>query len=159
MFRRLGIIALLGLSLMTWGAPESRAVDPLLRPNRPGRHQKTGLQVTHVIPGTTAAREGIEPGDIITRVDGNPVHTLADLNLWVGQAGEGAELDVIDCNTGWLNRITVYPRHGRIGVAVRSVPLNLSRKENRRGRPIPLPLPVDPEEDGMHPLPLPRRGR
>src|SRR5262249_8091111 len=124
MFRKLLFVALVGLGLATWGATQSFAQtrpqpQPQLKPPRPELYLKQyGLLVTQVLPGSTAGQQGIEAGDIIVGVDGNPVRSLADLNYWVGQAGRVAELEVIDSNTGWLNRVLVYPRNGRIGVVV-----------------------------------------
>jgi len=104
--------------------------------------------VTQVIPGSTAALQGIERGDIIVRVDGNPVRSLADLRYWVGRAGRVAELEVIDWRTGWPNAVLVYPQFGRIGVDVRPTGLDNVRPIpplyppwNGGGRPTPLPGP------------------
>src|SRR5207247_2573215 len=104
-----------------------------------------------VIPGTTAAMQGIEVGDVIVSVDGHAVRSLTDLQLQVGRAGRVAELGVIDWRTGWQNSVTVYPRLGRIGVDVQPAPVD-------GGRPMPLPRPSNPWDGGVHPLPLPGPG-
>jgi S1-C subfamily serine protease len=59
MIRSTLLVALAAFGLTTWGATESFAHGPLLyvRPQ--------GLLVTQVIPGSTAAMQGIEAGDII----------------------------------------------------------------------------------------------
>jgi len=139
MFRNTLFAVLVGLGLTTWGAAESFAQD---RPQTYLRPQ--GLVVTRVMPGTTAAMQGIEVGDVIVSVDGNPVRSAADLQFRLGRAGRVAELGVIDVRTGWQNPISVYPQLGRIGVDVRPAPVE-------DVRPIP---PVYPPWDGGV---LPRR--
>jgi membrane-associated protease RseP (regulator of RpoE activity) len=89
--------------------------------------RQVGLQVIGVVPGSPAALQGFEADDIILSVDGHPVRSLADLNLWIGRAGRVAQLDVIDCNTGWPTEVSVNPVMGRIGVRVRPVPLDNHR--------------------------------
>jgi membrane-associated protease RseP (regulator of RpoE activity) len=167
MFRRVLSAALVGLGLMTGGAAGSFAQGPgpLTRPVPPQPALRpAGLLVTQVLPGTTAARQGIEPGDVIVGVNGNPVRSLADLNQLVGLAGRVAQLDVIDCRTGWLNPILVYPHNGLIGVVgvpapggVQPIP-PVYPPWRPGGRPIPLPLPVNPAGQPT-PLPLPAPGR
>jgi membrane-associated protease RseP (regulator of RpoE activity) len=173
-FRNVLFAALVGLGLTTWGATESFAQGvprPLLRSG--------GLSVTGVLPGTTAALQGIEPGDVIVGVNGNPVQNLADLNVLIALAGQVAQLDVIDCRTGWQNPILVYPHNGLIGVMGQSAAGNVQPIPpiyppwgrpirpippiyppvcppwHPGGRPIPLPLPVNPGYPGGQPIPLP----
>src|SRR5262249_52603978 len=126
MIRYLSIVALVGLSLATWGATAASAqVRPQLppRPDQPRLSLKQyGLLVTGVVPGGTAQQQGIEAGDIIRSVNGNAVRSLNDLHYQVGRSGMAAALGVIDCRTGWLNQVMVYPRNGRIGVLVQPVP-------------------------------------
>jgi serine protease DegQ len=40
--------------------------------------------VAEVTPNTAAARAGIEPGDVIIAVDGDPIHGAADLRTKIG---------------------------------------------------------------------------
>jgi membrane-associated protease RseP (regulator of RpoE activity) len=138
MFRNTLFAGLVALGLTTWGATESFAQAPpqtYLRPQ--------GLVVTQVIPGTTAAAQGIEVGDVIVSVDGHSVRSATDLQVRLGRAGQVAELGVIDVRTGWQNQVTVYPRQGRIGVDVQP------RVDDVR--PIP---PVYPPWDGnVRPVP------
>lgn len=137
---------LAALGLTTWGAAEASAQHgpkTYLKPQ--------GVVVTWVLPGTTAARQGIEVGDIIAGVDGHPIRSATDLQFRLRQAGRAAELDLIDVRTGWHNTVTVYPQHGRIGVDVRSTTLGNDRPVrpikpiyppwNPGGRPAPLPAP------------------
>src|SRR5437763_974118 len=126
MFRKTLFAGLVGLGLVTWGAAESFAQthpQVSLKPSGPQvQLRPQGLVVTRVLPGTTAAVQGIEVGDIIASVDGYPVRSLTDLHYRLGRAA-AAELQVIDCRTGWQNSVTVYPRYGRIGVDVQTAPL------------------------------------
>jgi membrane-associated protease RseP (regulator of RpoE activity) len=160
MVRNTLFAALAALGLTIWGAADSFAQT---RPQTYLRPQ--GLLVTQVFPGSTAAMQGIEVGDVIVSVDGKPVRSPTDFQLRLRQAGGVAELGVIDWRTGWRNPITVYPQRGRIGVEVRPAPGDGVRPvppvyppRDRGGRPVPLPLPVNPQDRGMHPLPLPAPG-
>jgi len=153
MFRKLSFVALASLSLVTVGATDAFAQggpQTQLKPAQPQLYlRQSGLLVTQVLPGTTAAQQGLEPGDIIVSVNGNAVRSLADLHYHVGNAGRVAQLGVIDCNTGWLNAVTVYPQYGRIGVAVQPVPLN-------NVQPV---TPIYPPWGGdLQPTPLPLPG-
>jgi membrane-associated protease RseP (regulator of RpoE activity) len=177
MFRNTLFAALAALGLTTWAAAQSRAQSgpqTYLRPQ--------ALVVTQVIPGTTAALQGIEVGDVIVSVDGYPVRSRLDLQYRLGRSGTVAQLGVIDWRTGWQNTISVYPQLGRIGVdvqpgstdGVRPVPpvyppwqpdvrpirpiRPIYPPWGHSGRPIPLPLPSNPSDGGMHTLPLPTPG-
>src|SRR3954447_26951104 len=102
MFRKVLFAAVVGLGLTTWGAAESFAQD---RPQTYLRPQGQGLVVTQVLPGTTAALQGIEVGDVIVSVDGSPVRGVYDLEQRLVRAGGMAELGVVDVRTGWLNPV------------------------------------------------------
>src|SRR5436190_1506864 len=85
MIRKLLFAGLVAVSLVTFGAAESFAqVRPLPQLN-PGRTPlgltQYALQVTQVLPGGSAAMQGIEPGDIIVSVNNVPVRSLTDLNF------------------------------------------------------------------------------
>ncbi len=63
-----------------------------------GRYFRTeeGLLTLRVAPESPAARAGLEPGDVVTKVNGAAVETLRDLRQAVAQAGEPtAKLEVI----------------------------------------------------------------
>jgi membrane-associated protease RseP (regulator of RpoE activity) len=136
------VVTVVGLT--TWGAAESFAQDNPQLNLRP-----QALVVTQVFPGSTAARQGIEVGDVIASVDGYPVRSLADMRYRLGQAGPAAELGLIDVRTGWQNAVTVYPQYGRIGVDVQPT----SAWNDRPVRPIrPIYPPWTP---GVRPTPTP----
>lgn len=62
-----------------------------------GRYFRTeeGLLTLRVAPESPAARAGLEPGDVVTKVNGTAVETLRDLRQAVAQAGEpSAKLEV-----------------------------------------------------------------
>ena len=155
------VALLTGLGLTIWGAAQSFAQGG------PQTYMKPqAVVVTQVIPGTTAAQQGIEVGDVIVRVDGYPIRSLTDLQYRLAKAGPVAELDLIDVRTGWQNPVTVYPRHGRIGVDVRPTSLEAERPV-RPVRPInppwvpgvrPMPPPGKPGNGDVHiqPVPTPR---
>ena len=49
-----------------------------------------GMRVTQVIPGTPAARYGLKANDVITAVDGRPIHDADELVLSVGKLSADA---------------------------------------------------------------------
>jgi membrane-associated protease RseP (regulator of RpoE activity) len=158
MIRNTLLALVAGLGLTTWGATQSFAQG---RPGVALRPQ--ALVVTQVFPGGSAARQGIEVGDVIVSVNGNPVRSAADLQLRLGQAGPVAELGLIDVRTGWQNQVLVYPTYGRIGVDVRPTSAG-NTPPVRPVRPMYPPwtpggrpgvLPVNPGEVGTYPLPQP----
>jgi S1-C subfamily serine protease len=101
----------------------AQTAPPGLKPAAPGLQLRpSGLQVLGVVPGSTAARQGIERGDIIVGVDGQPVRSREDLGHWITAAGRVARLQVIDSRTGWQQEVLVYPQAGKIGVSVQPVP-------------------------------------
>jgi putative serine protease PepD len=79
--------AALGVSVVT-------VIDPLGQP--------LGAGIASVVPGGAAANAGIQPGSVITQINGQPVHTDADLTkLLVGlQPGQRVPLAVSDPQAG-----------------------------------------------------------
>lgn len=55
-----------------------------------------GALVASVAPGGPADKAGLQPGDVIRQVDGQPIVASGDLPAWVGQAqpGQQAKLSV-----------------------------------------------------------------
>ena len=105
--------------------PAAPAPAVSLRPPRPSLQlRQYGLQVTQVIRGGTAWRQGIKPGDIILSVNREPVRSLADLQLALSRTGRVAQLQVIDCNTGYPDQVNVYPTAGRIASSLNRFPLD-----------------------------------
>lgn len=55
-----------------------------------------GVLVVRVAPGTPAARAGLEPGDVIVRAAGQPVHSVAELRRRLrADVNERSELEVV----------------------------------------------------------------
>ena len=55
-----------------------------------------GALVASISPGSPAEKAGLQPGDVIRQVDGQPIVASGDLSAWVGQAqpGQQAKLSV-----------------------------------------------------------------
>ena len=70
-----------------------------------GVRQERGAVVTQVAPDSPAARAGLKTGDVVVKVDGNPVHNAADLRNTVGlmRIGQTVTLDIL--RDGELQRI------------------------------------------------------
>jgi hypothetical protein len=62
--------------------PEAARLEQIL-----ARPPGTGLLLTHLDPKEQAFRQGLRPGDIITRYGGSPVATLEDLRRLAAQPG------------------------------------------------------------------------
>jgi signal transduction histidine kinase len=87
-------IALLAVALGMWGTIRLKQ-----RPGIDAVLEKVGtrLQVMQLIPGGTAARSGMTSGDLLLRVDKNPVHSKSDLNFYLDQKkiGESTTLSLL----------------------------------------------------------------
>ncbi|HWG58909.1 MAG TPA: trypsin-like peptidase domain-containing protein [Candidatus Acidoferrales bacterium] len=53
-----------------------------------------GIEVEDVTPGSPAAKVGLQPGDVITKVNGHPIHTGADLVDPIAQTPVGKSIDI-----------------------------------------------------------------
>lgn len=53
-----------------------------------------GIEVEDVTPGSPAAKVGLQPGDVITKVNGHPVHNGADLVDPIAQTPIGKTIDL-----------------------------------------------------------------
>jgi S1-C subfamily serine protease len=73
-----------------------------------------GVLVTGVVPGSPAWRAGLESGDVIVSVDGNPVGFVGGCHFGLGpalrRAGTWAELEIRDCRTGCVLSRTIRIR-------------------------------------------------
>ena len=75
--------ARLGVTLQDLSAPLAESF---------GLKSPDGALVSSVAPGTAAAAAGLKAGDVITAIDGQPVHTAGDVSSRVGLATPGARV-------------------------------------------------------------------
>jgi len=75
--------ARLGVVLQDLSAPLARSF---------GLNSPDGALVSSVVPGSAAAAAGLKPGDVITAIDGTPVHVAGDVTLRVGLARPGEKV-------------------------------------------------------------------
>ena len=54
-----------------------------------------GVLITKVDPNSDAAEKGLQPGDVVQRVGGRPVHTPADVQTSVAEAQKGGRKSVL----------------------------------------------------------------
>ena len=65
----------------------------------------------HSVAGNSSAEEaGIEPGDIILEVEGQPVHRRGDMQDIVNSVEEGAEITLLLLRNGQEVQTTVKPK-------------------------------------------------
>ncbi len=84
-----------------------------------GFRWETGLRVTNVWPGYPAYGR-LDPGDIITRVNGYRTRTLADFRYAMSFAGPMVTLRLRDVRTGQIMDIppiALYPAGGPVAAA------------------------------------------
>ena len=68
-----------------------------------------GLIVRAVVTDSPAEEAGIEPGDIILQVDGQPIHRQGDMQDIVNSSKEGAEITLLLLRNGQEEEITLKP--------------------------------------------------
>jgi len=68
-----------------------------------------GLIVRGVVANSPAEEAGIEPGDIILEVDGQPVHRQGDMQDIVNSGEEGADITLLLLRNGQEEEITLKP--------------------------------------------------
>ncbi len=69
-----------------------------------------GLIVRAVVGNSSAEEAGIEPGDIILEVDGQPIHTQGDVQDIVNSVEEGAEVGLLLLRNGQEIQTTAQPK-------------------------------------------------
>jgi serine protease Do len=104
-----------------------------------------GAVVTSVARGSAAEKVDLKPGDVITRIDGEPVRTGADvatrvgmaapgqkvrLTVWRDKAGRDLEVTLGTAGDAASKQATAEPAPGTLGLAVRP----LSEAEKREAR-------------------------
>ena len=69
-----------------------------------------GLMVHSVVENSAAEEGGIEPGDIIVEMDGQPVHKWGDIQDIVNSVPEGAEITLLLSRNGQEKQTTLKPK-------------------------------------------------
>ncbi len=75
-----------------------------------------GVEITGLFKGT-AAKEGLEIGDIILNFNGTPTPTFEALADAVARSGSQAQVLVIREDGGERETVTLFPKDGRIGLS------------------------------------------
>ena len=86
-------LAAFGEVARPWAGVYVEQLDPSLA-EAIGRPVRSGLVVTHVVDGSPAAEAGLQPGDIVTAVDGAPVRLIRDLARAMDRTAIGAAVEV-----------------------------------------------------------------
>jgi len=89
--------------------PLAVQVQPRVVPLPGPAPQIYGQQVTQVVPGSPAARVGLEPGDILVTGNRIPLTCRQRLTQAIGQSRGYLQLGVINVRTGQLVHLTAYP--------------------------------------------------
>lgn len=76
------------------------AAIPFLGVGASGRDESDGLRVTHVVPGTAAARAGLREGDVLVRLGGRAVNGFDDLAAAVREHRPGDAVLVLYLRDG-----------------------------------------------------------
>ncbi|MEM9644606.1 MAG: PDZ domain-containing protein [Planctomycetota bacterium] len=84
-------------------------VQPRVMPHPGPAPQQYGQRVNQVVPGSSAARAGLEPGDILVTANRVRLHCRTDLVRAINQSGGHLMLNVIDVRTGSVTRLAAYP--------------------------------------------------
>ncbi|MGZ4430708.1 MAG: PDZ domain-containing protein, partial [Gaiellales bacterium] len=83
---------------------------------------RRGALVSTVEPGLPAARAGVKPGDVITRVDGRPVHSATDLIALTRslRPGDRVTLTFLHAGTRTLTTVESRQQKGRaiVGISI-----------------------------------------
>ena len=82
-----------------------------------------GVLITNVESNSPAAKAGLEAGDVITKVDGNRVRTLAELRSQLRAKRQAATVTLSLTRKGSEMSVNIEPRRGRSASAGRSIPL------------------------------------
>jgi serine protease Do len=65
-----------------------------------------GVVVNQVVPGSPAQDAGLEPGDLITEIDGAKIRTPGELIATIGQRSPGSELAITAFRSGERERFS-----------------------------------------------------
>jgi S1-C subfamily serine protease len=89
-------------------AAQTRPLDRRLARHH-GLTQRTGIELTEVLPGKPAARAGLRNGDILLSLDGTPVHTVDEVHRLLGASSIGRPMACKVLRGAELIDVTVTP--------------------------------------------------
>jgi type IV secretion system protein VirD4 len=109
--------------------------DGVIAPDAQNPAPRQGARITQVMPASAAQAAGLAPGDVLLAVDGAEVHTAADLQQAVRQAGAVATLRVL--RRGQVVTVIACPQAGRLGVAfeMADLPIPPAEGQNHDAKP------------------------
>jgi len=87
------------------------AVQPRIMPLPGPVGPHYGQRVDNVVPGSPAARIGLEPGDVLVTGNHIPLTCKGELLRAINQSGGHLQLTVINIRTGQPTSVTAYPRY------------------------------------------------
>ena len=91
-------------------APRNPAPNPTSEPGYLGliaddqQEQGRGVRVTNVVPGGPAAQGGLQTGDLITALNGQPVRTMDDMGPVLERMSVGTQLTISIDRAGTLRQ-------------------------------------------------------
>ncbi|OUM88805.1 MAG: hypothetical protein BAA01_14345 [Bacillus thermozeamaize] len=113
-FAGIGVFLFLLWESGVWAAHywRERNADPLFVPD------KRGLKVLAVLPESAAEALGIQPGEVVTRVNGQPVHSASQLYHAVQANPAFCKLEVLDRHgeVRFLQRALYEGEHHQLGI-------------------------------------------
>jgi serine protease Do len=87
---------------------------------------REGVLVAEIVPGSPAAKAGLEPGDVITKFQGKDVKDARALKFTVAGVSPGTEVDL---------EVLRHSKTEKLKLKVGEQPKNLSQARNERGEP------------------------
>ncbi len=80
-----------------------------------------GLKIIDLDAKGSAAREGLQVGDVILAINGQPTPSYEQLRPAVERGGPRADVLFLNKDNGQMERIVLRPVDGRIGVTIDEV--------------------------------------
>ena len=107
------------------------AFQPLKQQDLDRRSLEYGLLIERVKPGSVAQNAGLQPGDVITRIDGRPVYSSARLHHLLGQAAGKTDIEYVRDGTAATVQaeFTAPTAHTRAALGIRIQSMTEQLKE------------------------------